>query len=607
MSGKALSLRIDDTRQRAPPKPTYIAIHSFCASLGVNCGMAASAGENVCWRCNGAKTVQHRPSKRQAKRDRAAQAHDDGETAPAATLRVLQTRQCPVCDGAGRIERKRASKDAIARAKRVKQLKPLKQFASWIASGPEPAHDVLRFRRGVTAPDASNEAVSVAAIALPDDCAWDPLVGKWVIAQPIARHRYSTDDVVVAWEAFRVAHTLQTLGADGSGQLGAGWRPTCVDIGCGLGSVLMMLQWMLPDARSVGIEAQPTRLELARKSIIANGCSCRCKVMHGDLRSEDVAVSAAEAVSRLLRSGAAVPDHATGGAAESSGSAGTASDTPSTAVFDIVTGTPPYFDPAVLGQPADVESSACLFETRGGIEAYCAAARRLIRPAGQCPLGLAPAVAAAPVASPPAAAAAATCAADVASCTGPALPADKLTPNATTSRVAIATASLHGVDCDGEPLAYPPRPDSALFGLPGARVTAVRKPMRNDSASSARPAAWWQVAGGRFVVVETALAAGRCYHAAAANELVVERRLDLVGREGKEALICVLVMARAEEHTSDLLAGAAGASPSCGPGRLSSAVYGEEVIQLTVRGPPPAAARTAAYRRLLAEMGKPSD
>ena len=56
-----------------------------------------------------------------------------------------------------------------------------------------------------------------------------------------------------------------------------------LDLGCGLGSVLMMLKWKFRKnvLRSVGVEAQSANLDLARRSIIFNGlevseCVCEC-------------------------------------------------------------------------------------------------------------------------------------------------------------------------------------------------------------------------------------------------------------------------------------------------------------------------------------------
>lgn len=49
---------------------------------------------------------------------------------------------------------------------------------------------------------------------------------------------------------------------------------------------------------------------------------------------------------------------------------------------DLVTGTPPYFPVARGGLPPCEESAACLFEVRGGVEEYCAAASRIMAPDG---------------------------------------------------------------------------------------------------------------------------------------------------------------------------------------------------------------------------------
>src|SRR5699024_6661169 len=49
---------------------------------------------------------------------------------------------------------------------------------------------------------------------------------------------------------------------------------------------------------------------------------------------------------------------------------------------DLITGSPPYF-PVGTGVPSpDPQRFACRFETRGGVEAYCDAAARLLAPEG---------------------------------------------------------------------------------------------------------------------------------------------------------------------------------------------------------------------------------
>jgi tRNA1Val (adenine37-N6)-methyltransferase len=109
-----------------------------------------------------------------------------------------------------------------------------------------------------------------------------------------------------------------------------------LDQGCGIGSVLMMLAWGLPEARCTGVEAQECSVALARRSLAYNGAEGRCRVIHGDLR-------------------APLP-----------------ADLPPT--FPLITGTPPYI-PLGRGNVSErIQKGPCCFETRGGIEDYCAAA-----------------------------------------------------------------------------------------------------------------------------------------------------------------------------------------------------------------------------------------
>ena len=166
------------------------------------------------------------------------------------------------------------------------------------------------------------------------------LLGAWRLLQRTDAHRYSTDDVVTAWVAWRVGRAL-----------GLGGGPLC-DLGCGLGSVLLMCVWLHPSAAAaVGAEAQPRRLSLAQRSIAFNVGGARVvTAVGGDLREP--------ATHAALR--------------------GAAGGGP----FSLVTGTPPYFDVAAGGTPPHEESARCLFEYRGGVEAYCAAAAALLAPGG---------------------------------------------------------------------------------------------------------------------------------------------------------------------------------------------------------------------------------
>ncbi len=150
------------------------------------------------------------------------------------------------------------------------------------------------------------------------------LCGDWRVFQKRKGHRWSLDDLVTAWVAVKNAPTATNA----------------IDIGCGLGSVLLLVAFKLPNARVAGIEAQADRAEMARRSIAFNGVEARCTVQTGDLR---------EAVGQ----------------------------------YDLVTGTPPYFPSGSGTQSTQTHAAPCRFEHRGGVEAYLAAAARLLTPSGR--------------------------------------------------------------------------------------------------------------------------------------------------------------------------------------------------------------------------------
>jgi tRNA1(Val) A37 N6-methylase TrmN6 len=156
------------------------------------------------------------------------------------------------------------------------------------------------------------------------------LSGDWRIFQKLEGHRWSVDDLVTAWTATEQFDALRR-----------GGPVRALDLGCGLGSVLLMVAWKAPDFDVTGVEAQPERAAMARRSIAWNGADTRCRVLDGDLR--DLALGQR---------------------------------------FELITGTPPYF-PRGTGTEAEAEHvSACRFEHRGGVEAYLAAAERHLAPGG---------------------------------------------------------------------------------------------------------------------------------------------------------------------------------------------------------------------------------
>lgn len=142
-------------------------------------------------------------------------------------------------------------------------------------------------------------------------------------------HRFSSDDVVTAFLAHQTRPDARTV----------------LDLGCGLGSVLLHLAWKLPQARLWGVEAQAVSFELLRRNLARSGFGERVHVVHEDLRE-----------SALLAS--------------------------SSPTFDLITGTPPYFPPAAALDAEDEQRAFARIEYRGGVEEYIAAAARLLAPAG---------------------------------------------------------------------------------------------------------------------------------------------------------------------------------------------------------------------------------
>jgi tRNA1Val (adenine37-N6)-methyltransferase len=184
------------------------------------------------------------------------------------------------------------------------------------------------------------------------------LAGDWRLLQRTDGHRFSLDDIVTAWFAASTAAPFQSsANASREGRLcrpeliAGGAEPSqgsafdaILDMGCGIGTVLLLMAWRFPEARVVGIEAQALSAGLARRSLAWNGIQDRSVVLSGDLRDP-------------------LPPNPW-----------------NLERFDLITGTPPYFPRGTGVESEHVQRGPCRFEHRGGIEAYAAAAAARLAP-----------------------------------------------------------------------------------------------------------------------------------------------------------------------------------------------------------------------------------
>lgn len=165
---------------------------------------------------------------------------------------------------------------------------------------------------------------------IPDDSnlTCDAITRDFRIYQRRGGHRYSLDDLATAWQAAEAAPQAQTV----------------LDMGCGIGSVLLMLAWKLPRATLFGIEALAMSADLAKKNVALNDIARRARIIAGDLREVTVG-------------------WAHGGC-------------------DLVTGTPPYLPEGTALASPDPQRAAARIELRGGVEDYIVAGARVLAERG---------------------------------------------------------------------------------------------------------------------------------------------------------------------------------------------------------------------------------
>lgn len=116
-----------------------------------------------------------------------------------------------------------------------------------------------------------------------------------------------------------------------------------LDLGCGVGSVMLMTAHRLQPLECLGVEALVESIALASRALAELPAGFpRARVQLADFRE------------------LALDER-----------------------FPLITGSPPYFPTTDGVLPEDPQRLACRFETRGGVEAYCDAAVRHLEPDGR--------------------------------------------------------------------------------------------------------------------------------------------------------------------------------------------------------------------------------
>ena len=159
------------------------------------------------------------------------------------------------------------------------------------------------------------------------DVTLDGLTRDWKIVQRRRGHRHSTDDLLTGFYAAEHVASRQRI----------------LDLGSGIGSVGLLALWRSPGAKLTAIEAQDVSFRLLEKNVAINGLGDRVRTLHGDLREVRLAGE----------------------------------------TFDLVTGSPPYFDVKNGIVSADSQRAHARFELRGDIRDYCAAARAAMSEGGR--------------------------------------------------------------------------------------------------------------------------------------------------------------------------------------------------------------------------------
>ncbi|MDP3273846.1 MAG: methyltransferase [Deltaproteobacteria bacterium] len=159
----------------------------------------------------------------------------------------------------------------------------------------------------------------------------DFVAGEFRLFQRKRGHRYSTDDLLTAYYAIAKAPTEVH---------------TMLDLGTGIGSIGISCAWKFEEAELYAIEAQEISYLFLRENLWANDLNARTVTARGDLREVTKAPPWGEKL------------------------------------FDLVTGSPPYWAATDGILSPDSQRARARFEMLGDVSDYCVAAKRMLKPEG---------------------------------------------------------------------------------------------------------------------------------------------------------------------------------------------------------------------------------
>jgi len=170
---------------------------------------------------------------------------------------------------------------------------------------------------------------------LREELTCDALTREFVMFQRRRGHRHSTDDLLTAWYA--TVHLPPRGG------------PRLLDLGSGIGSIGLAVLWFARQrgagAKLTAIEAQAISFRLLEENVAVNGAGADVTAILGDLRDTSLM--------------------------------------PEATTFDLITGSPPYFDVKAGILSSDSQRAHARFELRGDVRDYAIAAARLLAPGGR--------------------------------------------------------------------------------------------------------------------------------------------------------------------------------------------------------------------------------